>query len=99
MPLPDERLCGDWTYRQKSSARRAGELQCLGDMPWVSRATSMWPDSRYLVSEESYVNTSNNLRIVIAGCTLRSVVIDHVIADSAKLLLPHTSLHPQRAVL
>ena len=57
MPLPDERLCGDWTYRQKSSARRAGELQCLGDMPWVSRATAMWPDNRYVASEGGSVNT------------------------------------------
>src|SRR5215470_1439618 len=99
MPRPDERLCGDLTYRQKSSARRAGELQCLGDMPWVSRATAMWPDTRYVASDESYVNTSNNFAIVIAGCALRSVVIDHMIAGSAKLFLPHTSLHPQRAVL
>src|SRR5215472_10047096 len=55
-------------------------------MPWVSRATAMWPDSRYVASGQSYVNTSNNFAIVIAGCALRSVVIDHMIADSAKLV-------------
>jgi hypothetical protein len=55
----------------------------------------MWPDTRYVASDESYVNTSNNFAIVIAGCALRSVVIDHMIAGSAKLFLPHTSLHPQ----
>jgi hypothetical protein len=59
----------------------------------------MWPDSRYVASDESYVNTSNNFAIVIAGCALRSVVIDHMIADSAKLVFASPSLHPQRAVL
>jgi hypothetical protein len=39
----------------------------------------MWPDRRYVASDESYVNTSNNFAIVIAGYTLRSVVIDHMI--------------------
>ena len=34
----------------------------------------MWPDSRYVASDESYVNTSSNFAIVIAGCALRSVV-------------------------
>src|SRR5215469_13759044 len=51
-------------------------------MPWVSRATAMWPDTRYVASVESYVNTSNNFAIVIAGCALRSVVIDHMIAEA-----------------
>jgi hypothetical protein len=73
---------GDWTYRQKSSARRAGELQYLGDMPWVSRATAMRPDSRYLASDAGDVNTSNIIANVIAGCALRSVVIDHMIETS-----------------
>ena len=67
MPLPDERLCGDYAYRQKSSARRAGELQSLGDMPWVSRATAMWPDTRYVAGDEDHVNTNDKFTIA-AGC-------------------------------
>jgi hypothetical protein len=23
-------------------------VQCLGDMPWLSRATAMWPDAIYV---------------------------------------------------
>jgi hypothetical protein len=57
----------------------------LGDMPWISRATATWPDSRYLASDEGDVNTGKDFAIVIAGCALRSVVIDPRIADDAKL--------------
>ena len=49
MPLPNEKTCGDWTFRQKPSTRRAGEAQYLGGMPWVSRATAMQPDRRHVV--------------------------------------------------
>jgi hypothetical protein len=44
----------------------------------------MRPDDLHVASNESYVNTSENLAIA-AGCALRSVVIDHMIADRAKL--------------
>jgi len=30
--------------RQDSSARRAGDEQSLGEVPWVSRATAIKPD-------------------------------------------------------
>src|SRR5262249_31715339 len=70
-----------------SSARRAGELQCLGDMPWVSRATAMWPDSCYLASTAGHVNTSDKFAIA-AGRALRSVVNDHRIANLIFASLP-----------
>jgi hypothetical protein len=41
-------LLGDYDIRQKPSARRAGKEQCLGEMPWISRATAIKPDNRYL---------------------------------------------------
>src|SRR5512142_1010766 len=37
---------GEIAYRQQPSVRRADEAQCLGDMPWSSRATAMRPDDR-----------------------------------------------------
>ena len=45
------------------SARRASELQCLGDMPWVFRATAMWPDNRYVASDGGKLNTADNFPI------------------------------------
>ena len=60
----------------------------------------MRPDRRYVASDAGNVNTSNNIAIVIAGCALRSVVIDQMIVDGAKLaFVLLTSLHPARAVL
>src|SRR5580700_8141093 len=41
---------GDQTFRHKSSARRGAQVQCLGEMPWVSRATAMWPDGRHMAT-------------------------------------------------
>jgi hypothetical protein len=45
------------------SARRASELQCLGDMPRVFRATAMWPDNRYVASDGGKLNTADNFQI------------------------------------
>jgi hypothetical protein len=45
VPPPDERLV---EIRHIAKSPRPGEraqVQCLGDMPWVSRATAMWPDN------------------------------------------------------
>jgi hypothetical protein len=36
-----------------------------------------------VASDAGNVNTSNNIAIVIAGCALRSVVIDQMICSSA----------------
>jgi hypothetical protein len=36
---------GKETFRQQPSARRAGKAQYLGEVPWVSRATALWPDA------------------------------------------------------
>ena len=58
----------------------------MGDMPWGSRATAMWPDNRYVANGEGYVNTSDNFAIVVVLGALRSVVIDHMITDRAKLV-------------
>jgi hypothetical protein len=46
----------------------------------------MRPDRCYVASDAGNVNTSNNIAIVIAGCALRSVVIDRMIADDATAL-------------
>jgi hypothetical protein len=43
-------------FAQKPSARRAVEVQCLGEMPWVSRATAIKPDAGYMVEERRRVN-------------------------------------------
>src|SRR5436190_865568 len=36
--------------RQKPSAQRAGSSAVLGRLPWISRATAMWPDARYMAN-------------------------------------------------
>jgi hypothetical protein len=46
----------------------------------------MWPDNRYVANGEGYVNTSDNFAIVVVLGALRSVVIDHMITDRAKLV-------------
>jgi hypothetical protein len=46
----------------------------------------MWPDDRYVASSERRVNTSVILQSLLCECALRSVVIDHMITDSAKLV-------------
>ena len=46
------RLVGDQTFRQKPSARRAGEAQCLGETPCGGRATAIRPD-RLLFGQDS----------------------------------------------
>ncbi len=58
MPGCRDRTKDSWglDISPKSSARCAGELQCLGDMPWVSRATATWPDNRYVASDGGSVN-------------------------------------------
>ena len=57
MSRPREELAGIG-QSPKASARRASELQYLGDMPWVSRATAMRPDNRYVASGSGPVNTA-----------------------------------------
>src|SRR5215471_17964566 len=37
--------------------RQAGEVQCLGQMPWVSRATALRPDPHQLRQTRSSVNS------------------------------------------
>jgi len=44
------------TFRQKPSARQAGEVQCLGEMPWISRATAIEPDAVNVMKVVAYVN-------------------------------------------
>ena len=34
-------------------------MQCLGDTPWISRATAMWPDSPYVARDDGNVNTGD----------------------------------------
>jgi hypothetical protein len=51
-------MWGDSTFRQQPSARRAGELQYLGEMPWVSRATAIKPDANQMAQVCAKVNGS-----------------------------------------
>src|SRR5436305_4551806 len=39
-----------------ASARRAGKVQCLGEMPWESRATAFEPDAASLTQSAAKVN-------------------------------------------
>src|SRR6516165_4622724 len=41
----------------KNPTRPAGEVQCLGDMPWVSRATALRPDAHQVRQTRSWVNS------------------------------------------
>src|SRR6516164_5140024 len=45
-----------WTFRQHPT-RQAGEVQCLGVMPWVSRATALRPDAHQVRLTRSWVNS------------------------------------------
>ena len=56
--------CGDQTFRQKPSARCGGKVQCLGEMPWVRRATAMRPDAQYLVPSAEKVKFCIRMRKV-----------------------------------
>src|SRR5262249_53928027 len=57
------KACGDQTYRQKSSARPAGELQCLGDMPWGKPGDCMWPDNRHVGNGDGNVNIADGFPV------------------------------------
>jgi hypothetical protein len=51
MPLRDERFLeiGYFAKNPKSpQSREREQVQCLGDMPWLSRATAVWPDAFYV---------------------------------------------------
>jgi hypothetical protein len=47
MPLPVGRLV-EFKASPKALGPGAGEEQCLGDTPWVSRATAIKPDGGYM---------------------------------------------------
>src|SRR6516225_3085268 len=80
MPRPDERLV-EIRHIAKSPPLEAG-LQCLGDMPWVSRATAIWPDDRDVAIARPKVKRSTTtlntptkyclLGLANIGWTLRS---------------------------
>jgi hypothetical protein len=36
-------------HRQKALGPEAGKEQCLGGMPWNSRATAIKPDAKFLM--------------------------------------------------
>jgi hypothetical protein len=55
-PLQDERLVeiGHFAKSPKSpQSRERVKVQCLGDMPWLSRATAMRPDGSYLANAQA----------------------------------------------
>jgi hypothetical protein len=64
MPRPDGKACGI-RHIAKSPPLDSG-LQHLGDMPWVSRATAIWPDARDVASDHANVKTDT-----ISDCRLR----------------------------
>jgi hypothetical protein len=39
-----EPVVGEIGHSANNPTRQAGEVQCLGEMPWVSRATALRPD-------------------------------------------------------
>jgi len=47
-----------------------GEVQCLGDVPWRSRATAVEPDAIYIAQIPRYVNSEFTPRFY-ARLTLR----------------------------
>ena len=67
-PVPAPRFgrkaCGDYAYRQTPQPDARASLQFLGDMPWVSRATAIWPDIRYVARDSDDVNTCYTPRSV-----------------------------------
>ena len=54
MPLPVGRLVG-LDHRQSPLPGGAGEEQCLGEMPWMDRATAIKPGTGDLVLRGSEV--------------------------------------------
>jgi len=72
-------------------------LQCLGDMPWVSRATAMSPDKRYVAREDVNVNARDDCSIT---ATLPVYVADMFIRPpTTGKLLPPTALASQETGL
>jgi len=63
MPRPDERLV-EIRHIAKSPPLEAG-LQCLGDMPWISRATAIRPDRGEVVSD--HVNVKSDTSAIFAA--------------------------------
>lgn len=65
----------------KPSARRAGEVQCLGEMPWISRATAIKPDickynlARPKVNKIANVSIADNKGIGMKTIMIVSVVV------------------------
>src|ERR1700751_567477 len=48
-------------HSANNPTRQAGEVQCLGEMPWVSRATAPRPDA-YQVSETRLWSRAHHIR-------------------------------------
>jgi hypothetical protein len=51
MPLLDERLL-ESRHRPKALGPGAGKEQCLGEMPWISRATAIEPDAKQFIQNK-----------------------------------------------
>jgi hypothetical protein len=50
MPRPDERILVIRHFAKIPPPERGLEVQCLGEMPWVGRATAIRPDESYVAS-------------------------------------------------
>jgi hypothetical protein len=54
VPPPDEGLMEIRRFA-KILGPASGLKQCLGEMPWINRATAMWPDIRYVVNARTKI--------------------------------------------
>jgi len=86
--------CGDQTFRQKPSARCAGKVQCLGEMPWMSRATAMRPDAQYLVPNARKVKFCIRMRKVSLRRRVSVGLSDHHARRRPRYLFAITD-HPE----
>jgi hypothetical protein len=48
MPRPEERFWETEHFAKSPPPERGLEAQCLGEMPWVGRATAIRPDGCYV---------------------------------------------------
>jgi hypothetical protein len=59
MPRPDEGILEIGHFAKSPPPERGPEAQCLGEMPWIGRATAIRPDESYV--EETGKNVKGRL--------------------------------------
>jgi hypothetical protein len=66
-PLQGERFLEIGHFAKSPKSPRPCEraqVQCLGDMPWLSRATAMWPDQYYLANVRAKFKKPRQIKAV-----------------------------------